>query len=102
MPTTARQAVEKATGNVQVWLEAVPLGLHAYVSAPEAVRSMEVVVQVIVPLEGVTDTVGRVVSAVTVTLPVEVQPLLWVTVTVYVPAAEAEKLDVVAPPGLHK
>ena len=40
-------------------------------------------------------TVGVVVFEVTVTLAVEVQPLLWVTVTVYVPAVPVLKLEVV-------
>ena len=50
--------------------------------APEAIKLMEVVAQVSVPLVGVTPTDGAVVFEVTVMKAVEVHPLEPVTVTV--------------------
>ena len=53
----------------------------------------------VITFEEAAVTVGVVLLAVTVTLAVLVQPLLWVTVTVYVPPVDVEKLEVVCPPG---
>jgi len=62
--------------------------LHAYVPPPVAVTDIEVVVQVrvVVPVLFVIPAVGSVVLEVKVTLASSVQPLLAVTVTLYVPA----------------
>jgi hypothetical protein len=71
----------------------------------EGVALADTVVEVVAQdntFEDDADTVGMVLSEVTVALAVEVQPLLWVTVTVYVPAVPVVKLDVVCPPGLHR
>ena len=63
-------------------LDPVPPTFQLYVDAPEAVRLMEVVEQVSVPLVGETATVGAVVLEVAVMAAVEVHPLEPVTVTV--------------------
>jgi len=62
--------------------------LHAYVPPPVAVTEIDVVVQVIVvvPVLLVIPAVGAVVLEVKVRLASSVQPLLAVTVTLYVPA----------------
>ena len=65
---------------------------------------MVVVAQVSVPLEGVILAIGAVVFEVITLLAVAVQPLLPVTVTLYVPAAAASvPLVVTFPPvAFHK
>ena len=65
-----------------VLVEVVPPPLQLYDEAPEAVNVMEVVEQVIVPLEGETETVGGVVLLVITEEAVAVQPLAAVPVTV--------------------
>ena len=72
---------------------------------PEAVALALNVLEAIEQLRSFEDDAlneGVPVFDVTVTLPVAVQPLLCVTVTLYVPAPEAVMLEVVCPPGLHR
>ena len=72
---------------------------------PEAVALAVTVVvfcEQVITSELLAVTVGVLLLLVTVTLAVDVQPLLWVTVTLYVPAVLVLKLEVVSPPGLHR
>ena len=65
---------------------------------PDAVALADTVVVVcvqVITLELLAVTVGALLLLVTVTLAVDVQPLLWVTDTVYVPAVLVLKLEVV-------
>jgi hypothetical protein len=64
------------------FVELVPPVLQLYVRAPEAVRSIEVVVQVSVPEVGDTATDGVVVLLLMVAEAVAVQPFAAVPVTV--------------------
>ena len=74
---------------------------HRYVPPPDAVSVMLVVEQSNTPELGVMDAIGKVVFEVMVVLAVDVQPLLAVTTTEYVPALEMVFVADV-PPSFHK
>ena len=82
-----------------------PVAFHKYVPPPEAVSAILVVVQVNVPVVGLTAAAGGVVLEPITALAEAVQPLVaLVTVTIYVPAVDAEIDAVVAlpPVAFHK
>jgi hypothetical protein len=68
-----------------------------YVPPPDAVSVILVIEQSKTPELGVMDAIGKVVLEVMLVLAVAVQPLLAVTTTEYVPAAETTLVETVVP-----
>ena len=96
-PLLAMTTTEYVPADETVFVADVVPSFQRYVPPPEAVSVILVVEQSNTPEFGVMDAIGKVVFEVMLVLAVDVQPLLAVTITEYVPAAETTFVEAVVP-----
>jgi hypothetical protein len=96
-PLLAVTTTEYVPADETTLVEAVVPSFQRYVPPPDAVKLILVVEQSNTPVLGVMDAIGKVVFEVMVVLAVDVQPLLAVTTTEYVPADETTLVEAVVP-----